>query len=149
MRFDHFSFGTIRIDGSTCEHDVVIDRGEVRKRKKGPSKQFSDAFGHTPLSMEEKIPWKCRQLIIGTGAYGRLPVMKEVESEAKRRKVELVVLPTSQAIDVLNKNPDANQRDPSRDVLSAAAGTHHSRWAATVRIPCSEMVLCGSQLATR
>ena len=107
MRVDHFSFGTIRIDGSPCEHDVVIDRGEVRKRKKGPSKQFSDGFGHTPLSMEEKIPWKCRQLVIGTGAYGRLPVMKEVESEAKRRNVELVVLRTSQAIDVLNKNPEA------------------------------------------
>jgi len=107
MRFDHFSFGTIRIDGSTCEHDIVIDRGEVRKRKKGPSKQFSDAFGHTPLSIEERIPWKCRQLIIGTGAYGRLPVMKEVKREAERRNVELVVLPTSEAIDMLNKNPEA------------------------------------------
>jgi hypothetical protein len=107
MRFDRFSFGTIRIDGTTCEHDVVIDRGEVRKRKKGPSKQFGDAFGHTPLSIEEEIPWKCRQLIIGTGAYGRLPVMKEVKREAERRKVDLVVLPTSQAIDVLNKNPEA------------------------------------------
>jgi hypothetical protein len=95
MRFDHFSFGTIRIDGSTCERDIVIDRGEVRKRKKGSSKQFSDAFGHTPLSIEEEIPWKCRQLVIGTWAYGRLPVMKEVESEAKRRRVELVMLPTS------------------------------------------------------
>jgi hypothetical protein len=89
------SFGTIRIDGSTCERDIVIDRGEVRKRKKGSSKQFSDAFGHTPLSIEEEIPWKCRQLVIGTWAYGRLPVMKEVESEAKRRRVELVMLPTS------------------------------------------------------
>jgi len=107
MRFDRFSFGTIRVDGTTCEHDVVIDRGEVRKRKKGPSKQFGDAFGHTPLSIEEEIPWKCRQLIIGTGAYGRLPVMKEVKREAERRKVDLVVLPTSQAIDVLNKNPEA------------------------------------------
>ena len=47
------------------------------------------------------------QVVIGTGAYGRLPVMKEVVSEAKRRRVELVVLPTSQAIDVLNKNPEA------------------------------------------
>jgi hypothetical protein len=107
MRFDQFSFGTIRIDGSTCEHDVVIDRGKVRKRRKGPSKLFSDAFGHTPLSIEEKIPWKCRQLVIGTGVYGRLPVMKEVKCEAERRKVELVVLPTSQAIDVLNTNPEA------------------------------------------
>jgi hypothetical protein len=107
LRFDHFSFGTIRIDGSTCEHDIVIDRGQIRKRRRGPSKQFGDAFGHTPLSIEEKIPWKCCQLVIGTGAYGRLPVMKEVKREAERRKVELVVLPTSQAINVLNKNPEA------------------------------------------
>jgi hypothetical protein len=90
-----------------ASHDVVVDRGEGGKRKKGPSKQFSDAFGHTPLSTEEEIPWKCRQLIIGTGAYGRSPVMNEVKREAERRKFELVVLPTSQAIDVLNKNPEA------------------------------------------
>jgi len=107
MRFDQFSFGIIRIDGSVREHDVVIDRGEVRKRKKGPSKQFSDAFGHTPISIEEKIPWKCCQLVIGTGAYGRLPVMEEVKREAERREVALVVLPTAQAINVLNKNPKA------------------------------------------
>jgi hypothetical protein len=34
MRLDQFSFGSIRIDGVTYEHDVVIDRGEIRKRKK-------------------------------------------------------------------------------------------------------------------
>jgi hypothetical protein len=28
VRFDKFSFGSIRIDGSTYEHDVIIDRGE-------------------------------------------------------------------------------------------------------------------------
>jgi hypothetical protein len=32
MRFDKFSFGSIQIDGSTYEHDVIIDRGEIRKR---------------------------------------------------------------------------------------------------------------------
>jgi hypothetical protein len=107
MRFGQFSFGTIRIDGSGCEHDVVIDRGKVRKRKKGPSKQFRDVFGHTPISIEEYIPWKCRQLVIGTGAYGKLPVMEDVKREAERREVALVVLPTAQAIDVLNTNPKA------------------------------------------
>ena len=50
MRFQKFSFGSIRIDGATYEHDVVIDRGEVRKRKKRPSKKFREAFGHTPIS---------------------------------------------------------------------------------------------------
>ena len=82
MRFDEFSFASIRIDGVTHKHDVVIDRGEVQKRKKKPSKKFQETFGHTPLSMEEKIPWKCRRLVVGTGAYGKLPVMDEVKLEA-------------------------------------------------------------------
>jgi hypothetical protein len=67
MRFEKFSFGSIRIDGVTYEHDVVIEGGKVRKRKKKPSKKFREVFGHTPLSVEEKIPWKCRRLVIGTG----------------------------------------------------------------------------------
>ena len=33
MRFEDFSFGSIRIDGTTYELDVVIDRGQIRKRK--------------------------------------------------------------------------------------------------------------------
>ena len=105
MRFEKFSFGSIRIDGVTHSHDVVIDRGTVRKRKKKASKKFRDTFGHTPLSVEAKIPWKCRRLVIGTGT-GALPVMKEVKREAKRRKIKLVVLPTAKAIEALKKEPD-------------------------------------------
>jgi hypothetical protein len=103
MRFQSFTFGLIRIDGVTYEHDVVIDRGEIRERKKKASKPFRDAFGHTPLSVEEKIPWKCRRLVIGTGAHGALPVMDEVKREAERRNVELLSLPTPKAIEALKK----------------------------------------------
>jgi hypothetical protein len=46
----------------SCDHDVVIDRGEIHKRKKKASKKFRKAFGHTPLLLEERIPWKCRRL---------------------------------------------------------------------------------------
>jgi hypothetical protein len=105
MHFEKFSFGSISIDGITYEHDVVIDRGHVEKRKKKPSKRFRAAFGHTPLSIKEKIPWKCRHLVIGTGT-GALPVMKEVKQEATRRKIKLVVVPTVQAIKALKENPD-------------------------------------------
>jgi hypothetical protein len=66
------------------------------------SKKFRDNFGHTPLSVEEDIPWKCRQLVVGTGAYGALPVMKEVKSEAERRKINLLIFPTAEAIETLN-----------------------------------------------
>jgi hypothetical protein len=105
MRFENLAFGSIRIDGITYEHDVIIDRGEVRARKKKASKQFRGRFGHTPLSNEEELPWKCHQLVIGTGS-GALPVMEEVKREAKRRKVKLLILPTVEAIEELKKSPD-------------------------------------------
>jgi hypothetical protein len=105
MKIDRFTFGSIRVDGEVYAHDVVIDRGRVRKRKKGPSKPFRDSFGHTPLSADEDIPWKCRRLVVGTGADGSLPVMDEVKKEAARRHVELVTVPTRQAIDALKAGP--------------------------------------------
>ncbi|HEY1963875.1 MAG TPA: MTH938/NDUFAF3 family protein [Acidobacteriaceae bacterium] len=108
MRFGKFSFGTLQIDGRTYEQDVVIERGEIRKRKKRPSQKFRDEFGHTPLSIEEKIPWKCQRLVIGTGAYGRLPVMKEVKAEAERRHVELVVVPTREALRLIERESKTN-----------------------------------------
>ena len=109
MGIDDFHFGSISIGGTTYEHDVVIDAGHVRKRKKKPSKQFRDKFGHTPLSVAEDIPWNCKRLVIGTGAYGSLPVMDEVQREATRRNVELLVMPTAQAIDALgDQSPETN-----------------------------------------
>ena len=104
MRFESLSFGSIRIDGIDYDHDVVIDRGEVRKRHKKASRKFRDAFGHTPLSVEEEIPWQCRRLVIGTGT-GALPVMDQVRLEARRRQVELIIVPTADAIDLLKREP--------------------------------------------
>jgi hypothetical protein len=102
---DRFTFGSIRIDGVTYEHDVVIARGRVRKRKKKASKPFRGAFGHTPVSIEENIPWDCRCLVVGTGADGALPVMEEVKQEAARREVDLLTVPTREAIRVLQADP--------------------------------------------
>ncbi len=103
MRFDRFTFGSIQIDGATYEHDMVIDRGSIRKRKKKPSKSFRSSYGHTPLSNAEDIPWACRRLVVGTGANGALPVMEDVMREAHARHVELLVFPTAQAIKELAK----------------------------------------------
>jgi hypothetical protein len=72
-------------------------------------------FGHTPLSIEERIPWKCTRLVIGTGT-GALPVMKEVKREAKRRKIKFLILPTKgdQRVEAAARR---NQRHPARHVL--------------------------------
>src|SRR5450759_3365883 len=65
VRIENFSFGSIQIDGRTYAHDVVIDRGQICKRRKGASKRHRDSYGHRPLSAEETIPWRCRRLVIG------------------------------------------------------------------------------------
>jgi hypothetical protein len=101
MHISDYSFGSVRVDGVTYDHDVIIDRGQLRKRKKAASKKFRDAYGHTPLSVAEDIPWGCKRLVIGTGADGRLPVLPQVKAEARRRGVDLTVLPTSAAIESL------------------------------------------------
>jgi hypothetical protein len=109
MQFGRFSFGSIEVDGQTYDHDLVIDRGRIRKRRKGPSKPFRSRYGHTPLSLVEDIPWSCQRLVVGSGAHGALSVMADVAEEAQRRGVELVILPTAEAIeDLETERKDTN-----------------------------------------
>jgi hypothetical protein len=108
------SFGVIEIDGQRFEHDVVLDQGAIRKRKKGPSKAYRDRYGHTPLSVDETIPWGSPALIIGTGASGQLPIMPELYEEAHRRGIEVIAEPTA----------DACQRLRSADAKSVSAILH-------------------------
>ena len=82
----------------------MIDRGDIHKRRKKASKRYRNDFGHTPLSLAEEIPWNCRRLVVGTGAEGSLPVMEEVRAEAREREVELVIVPTARAIELLNQS---------------------------------------------
>jgi len=96
-------FGELEIEGKRYAHDVVIDAGRVRKRKKGPSKEFREKFGHTPLSAGEEIPSGGKRLLVGTGAHGALPVMDEVLVEAKRRGIEVIAVPTVEICKLLEE----------------------------------------------
>lgn len=98
---DYPGFGAILIDGERFDHDVVVEADRVRRRKKGPSKPYRNRYGHTPLSPHEEVPWSAPQLVVGTGASGRLPIMPEVWEEAEAQGVELIALPTSEACELL------------------------------------------------
>jgi hypothetical protein len=106
MKWGKCDFGRIKINGEKFSKDVVLDQGQIRKRRKKPSREFREQFGHTPVSVKEEIPWQCKRLVIGTGINGRLPVMDEVRLEAQRRGVELVICPTPEAVQVLKDNAD-------------------------------------------
>jgi hypothetical protein len=102
MDVEYPGFGTIVVAGTRYDHDVVIDRGVVRRRDKGPSRPLkARGGGHTPLSAAEDIPWSTPRLVIGTGYSERLPILPEVADEAASRGVELVVLPTAEAVALL------------------------------------------------
>lgn len=103
MRWKATGFGSIEIDGVVYQHDVVVDRGKIRRRRKKPSKAFRGRFGHTPLSLAEDIPWRCDRLIVGTGAEGGLPIMDEVLEEARRRHVEVLAVRTPEAVSRLDR----------------------------------------------
>ena len=96
-----FRFGVIEIEGERFERDVVVESGHIRKRHKKASRPLRERYGHTPLSLLEPIPWNCRRLIVGTGAYGDLPIDSDVVAEAARRGVELVAVPTDKACALL------------------------------------------------
>lgn len=93
--------GEIELEGTRYTEDVVIDRGKIRLRNKDASRPLKAAYGHTPLSDREDIPWNCSRLIIGTGASGKLPITDEVRTAARERGVELIAVPTEQACALL------------------------------------------------
>lgn len=97
------TFGEIDIEGKYYDHDVVLEKGQVQKRKKKLSKAYRSRFGHTPLSVEENIPWHGSRLFIGTGAYGSLPIMPEVYEAAQRKGVEVIAKPTVEICELVKK----------------------------------------------
>lgn len=101
VHIDGWTFGSITIDGVEYDHDVVIEAGQIRKRKKGASKARRAEFGHTPLTAAESIPWQ-RRLWIGSGMNGQLPIAKDVRQEARRRGVELLVETTPELAKRIN-----------------------------------------------
>ena len=94
-------FGQVEIDGRSYDRDLIVDRGRVGKRHKKASKPRRDQYGHTPLSLLEPIPWDCSRLIVGTGVDGALPIELDVMTEARRRGVDLVAVPTDEACALL------------------------------------------------
>jgi hypothetical protein len=106
MDVEYPGFGSIVVDGERFDHDVVVEHGSVRARKKGPSKEHRGGYGHTPLSADEAIPWSANKLVVGTGASGRLPIMAQVRETAEAKGIELVALPTAEACELLRTMGD-------------------------------------------
>lgn len=97
----NFSFGVIVLDGKTFREDIIIEKGEISRRHKSMSRISKEAYGHTPLTVHENIPWDCDTLIIGTGINGGLPITDEIFRTAEELCVKIILKKTKDALEHL------------------------------------------------
>jgi len=105
-RIDQTTFGSITVDGTVFEHDVIIRlTGQVKKRKKKLSKAIYGT-SHT-LSLNEaghSYEEGENRLIIGTGQYGNVRLSDEAADYFKRKQCQVDLLPTPAAIQAWNES---------------------------------------------
>lgn len=101
-KIDSTKFGSITIDGSDIEHDVLIRlSGEIKKRKKKLSKAVYGTSHTISLEEAEYIFEKgAERLIIGSGHNGMVKLSKKASEYFKKEVVRVDLSPTPEAIRV-------------------------------------------------
>lgn len=97
MHIDSYRFGTIVIDGTSYENDVILYRNGIHAnwfRREGHRLFLDD--------IQDYIDDHCTTLIVGTGAAGMLRVMPDVRDFCEKAHIELIAHPTAEAIRVFN-----------------------------------------------
>ncbi len=99
-RIDQTKFGSITIEGEVFEHDVIIRlSGKTKKWKKKLSKAL---YGTSHIISLDEAKHVCEEgaerLIIGTGQNGMVELSDEAADYFKRKKCQVELLPTPEAI---------------------------------------------------
>ncbi len=99
-------FGSITIEGTDFEYDVLIRQGgQVKKRKKKLSKMVYGTSHIISLDEARQVYEKgTERLIIGTGQYGNVTLSDEAADYFKRKQCQVDMLPTPDAIHVWNES---------------------------------------------
>ncbi len=102
---DQTAFGSITIEGTNFEHDVIIRLdGQVEKRKKKLSKEIYGTSHILSLDEAKYVYEKgTKRLIVGSGQYGNVELSDEAADYFKRKECQVDLLPTPKAIRVWNE----------------------------------------------
>ncbi len=95
---DSYQFGLIVVDGKKYTSDIIISPDVVRSdwwRKKGHELCLED--------IAEVMAENPEVLIVGTGAYGLMTVLPEVEQDIDARGIKLIVETTEKACTIYNQ----------------------------------------------
>ena len=106
MNIERTTFGSITIDGTTYDHDVVIRLcGEVIKRKKKLSKKYYGT-SHTISKDEAKFLYEkgCKELIVGTGQFDNVRLSKEAADYLEKKGCKVIAAATPNALNLYNRS---------------------------------------------
>jgi hypothetical protein len=98
MHIDRYDFGELVVDGRHIRTDVLLTPDRVQEhwwRQEGHVLRLEDLSALLDAQPE--------QLIVGTGAYGRMRPEPGLQRELAARGVTIEVLPTSAAVDRINE----------------------------------------------
>jgi hypothetical protein len=104
MNIDSYSFGHIKIDGKEYTNDIIITPSGVKPewwRKEGHKVWVFD--------LAECLTQPPEMLIIGTGASGMCEVEAEVEHYCAQNNIELIAVPTPEAVVEYNSLEDKSK----------------------------------------
>jgi hypothetical protein len=97
VRIDSYDFGHIVIDGVSYRQDLLIWPGNIKKdwwRREAHLLQLDD--------VAEALAANPQILVVGMGQPGRLQVDPSLAAYLKDKGIELVEVPTRQAVQVIN-----------------------------------------------
>ncbi len=105
---DATEFGSITVDGTVYEHDVIIrPGGEVRKRKKKLSKAVYGTSHVVSLGEARHLYSKgAKSIIIGTGQQGMLSLSREAETFFAKKDCGVLLRRTPEAAREWNKSAE-------------------------------------------
>jgi hypothetical protein len=103
-KVDDVWFGSITIEGTRYEHDVIIRlSGKVRKRQKTLSKKLYGTSHTISLAeIKELYRPKAERLIIGAGHEDKVRLSPEAAEFLAKHGLEVELAPTPQAVETWN-----------------------------------------------
>lgn len=94
---EEYGFGTMTVTGESHRNDLkIIDNQIVGNwwRREGHALY--------PEDIDDILYSAAEVLVVGTGAYGNMRITEEASKAIKGREIELVAVPTKEAVTIFN-----------------------------------------------
>lgn len=109
VKINSFNWGFIVIDGKQYVHDVLIlPDGMVKAREPGKGRLGSHTIADSEIDNLDKA--QPEVVLVGTGVSGLAKLSEEAEVYLRETKLNLVVLPSFQAVEKFNQLTEEGKR---------------------------------------